>query len=489
MATVPSIEGAFSMLAKGLRIPQQSTSLKGAFTQPVPFLPSSANMSTVNGPVKAPAPVVPTGSMTRMPAQPTLSAPAAPRASAPAMPSIAAPATPPVSPIVQTPSGATVNADTGGLVSPPPTPQLQQATPQPLALQGGLGGMQTPLQLATDDQQKAFEAYMAATRPEAREMEVLAELGRLNAGAVEGALNIEDQAIALPFITGQQASLEKRRLNLARPLESEAAILQAKRTIATDASKFALERADKRADVARETEMATASVPFGSSLYQFDPATRKYAPAVGAFSSSDSQAVTDSWVNLIKGGQAKLEDVPQAIRQSVAENLSGSTQISKANQDAIAQANTVIGKIDEILPTISGMNTGFASYANMVRGTPQYNLATQLDTIKSNVGFAALQAMRAASPTGGALGQVSEQENRLLQSTLASLDQGQSAEQLKANLAKVKLHFENLKRVLNAPIGAQVSYDSNGNVVIHGTGGGGTAGAGSSSGGSSLYDF
>jgi DNA-binding CsgD family transcriptional regulator len=163
------------------------------------------------------------------------------------------------------------------------------------------------------------------------------------------------------------------------------------------------------------------------------------------------------------------------LRQGVAAGLASSTDVSKGNQDAIAQADTVLSKITDILPTINGLNTGLASLASKIPGTPQYNLSAQLDTIKSNVGFAALQAMRAASPTGGALGQVSEQENRLLQSTLASLDQGQSADQLKANLAKVQQHFENLKKILNAPINAQVSYDDAGNVTIAGSSSGSTS--------------
>lgn len=45
-----------------------------------------------------------------------------------------------------------------------------------------------------------------------------------------------------------------------------------------------------------------------------------------------------------------------------------------------------------------------------------------VNTIKANLGFDALQAMRDASPTGGALGQVAVQELEMLQSTVAALD-------------------------------------------------------------------
>ena len=64
--------------------------------------------------------------------------------------------------------------------------------------------------------------------------------------------------------------------------------------------------------------------------------------------------------------------------------------------------------------------------------------AAQLDTLKGNIGFSALTAMREASKTGGALGQVSDREIKLLTSTLGALDQLQSAEQLTEQLNKVK---------------------------------------------------
>jgi hypothetical protein len=49
--------------------------------------------------------------------------------------------------------------------------------------------------------------------------------------------------------------------------------------------------------------------------------------------------------------------------------------------------------------------------------------------------------MRDASKTGGALGAVSEKELALLESSIASLDTSQSAEQLAENLQKVYDHY------------------------------------------------
>jgi hypothetical protein len=60
-----------------------------------------------------------------------------------------------------------------------------------------------------------------------------------------------------------------------------------------------------------------------------------------------------------------------------------------------------------------------------------------LQTIKANVGFDKLQEMRENSPTGGALGQVSNLELESLQSVLGSLDQYQSGDQLARNLRRL----------------------------------------------------
>lgn len=113
---------------------------------------------------------------------------------------------------------------------------------------------------------------------------------------------------------------------------------------------------------------------------------------------------------------------------------------------AVQKADTVIRKVDEALGQTGMFSTGLpGAVAGMIPGTPAYNLDKTLDTIKANLGFSELQAMREASPTGGALGQVAIQELAMLQSTVASLDKGQSREQLERGLTQVKTHFENWK--------------------------------------------
>ena len=143
-----------------------------------------------------------------------------------------------------------------------------------------------------------------------------------------------------------------------------------------------------------------------------------------------------------------------------AEQLSLDTAAAKAKgkesgDDNAAQVSSgiVTGLIDEVMPTIDddanglfnkifgvgGNTTGmFGKLLSYVGGSDANNLRAQLDTIRSNVGFDKLQAMREASPTGGALGNVSEKENLYLQSVLGNVDQSQSPEQLKRNLLRLR---------------------------------------------------
>lgn len=106
------------------------------------------------------------------------------------------------------------------------------------------------------------------------------------------------------------------------------------------------------------------------------------------------------------------------------------------------QQRVVVENVDDAIEQVTsnpGIMAGFiGDLVSNTKGTPQYNLAQTLLTVKAVLGFDRLQEMRANSPTGGALGQVSEKENELLQAINGSLAQGQSADQLLSNLKRIK---------------------------------------------------
>jgi hypothetical protein len=113
------------------------------------------------------------------------------------------------------------------------------------------------------------------------------------------------------------------------------------------------------------------------------------------------------------------------------------------------QAKTVLGKVDEALGKVGGFTAGFGGLLANIPGTKARNLQADIDTIKANLGFQQLQAMRDASPTGGALGQVTERELGFLQSTVASLDQLQSPDELRKALNQIKVHYNNWLNAIN----------------------------------------
>lgn len=109
------------------------------------------------------------------------------------------------------------------------------------------------------------------------------------------------------------------------------------------------------------------------------------------------------------------------------------------------KSDRLLSVIDRAMSRIGPNTTGWGGLMSTLPGTEARALSTDLDTIKANVGFEELQAMRDASPTGGALGQVSEQENRLLQSIRGSLDQMNSGQNLAENLGIVRESVAQLK--------------------------------------------
>jgi len=73
-----------------------------------------------------------------------------------------------------------------------------------------------------------------------------------------------------------------------------------------------------------------------------------------------------------------------------------------------------------------------------LRGDAYRNFKTELDTLKASISFGELTAMREASKTGGALGQVSDNELRLLESSLGGLNMSQSPDNFNNQLSKIK---------------------------------------------------
>jgi hypothetical protein len=105
------------------------------------------------------------------------------------------------------------------------------------------------------------------------------------------------------------------------------------------------------------------------------------------------------------------------------------------------QAELVSGEIDRALNIIQNEmgTTGFIGSAlSYIPQTDAHQLSKVLDTVRANIGFDELNKMRASSPTGGALGQVSEREIGFLQAVMGNLEQSQTKEELEHNLKRLQ---------------------------------------------------
>ena len=147
--------------------------------------------------------------------------------------------------------------------------------------------------------------------------------------------------------------------------------------------------------------------------------------------------------------------------KNTAEAEKNAPTLEKRKQGAIEQANRMVMKVDQALSLVGNFTAGPGSYLDGIPGSSAKNLKSDIETLKANLGFAELQAMREASPTGGALGAVSERELTALQSAVASLDNTQSADQLRRNLNEVKKRYQNMTNLIggSAPGGATSSWD------------------------------
>lgn len=317
--------------------------------------------------------------------------------------------------VKKTPDGGIINPNTGGFseapVPPPTTTYPAPAVPEPTPTV-------SPYETNVTEAEKA---YATAGQMTPEEEAAQAELDKLTESFKTGYQGIEDKVIPMNFITGQQASLEKRALNLAEPLQAKLARLQAKRTSALEASKFALDRADAKL----KSEEDKTKLVSGTSFY--DPATK-------TFKTAPEKATTTADGFSLSPGQIRYDAEGNPIAVAPKETSEDTGQSPYAKERNLRNLQSV----DTLMGQVNNWTTGFGSLLSAIPTTDARNFRAQLDTLKANITFGELTAMREASKTGGALGQVSDKEGQLLGAALGALDTAVTPEQFKVQLNKIK---------------------------------------------------
>ena len=133
---------------------------------------------------------------------------------------------------------------------------------------------------------------------------------------------------------------------------------------------------------------------------------------------------------------------------------------------AVAMADNVLSQLDRIESLAISppdADTGWVGAAGpfymvnqFIPATDAYALSNLVQSVKANLSFDELQRMRDASPTGGALGQVSNIEIGLLQNSIAALNPALGEVEFKEQLDIVKKHYENVRNLI---LGEDVELD------------------------------
>lgn len=127
---------------------------------------------------------------------------------------------------------------------------------------------------------------------------------------------------------------------------------------------------------------------------------------------------------------------------------------------AIAEMSRVALDADDNGGFLETGASGQFSRAVLPSGTAGYDLAGDLKTLNADFAFSALQAMRDASKTGGALGAITERELDLLQSSVGNLDPNLSHETFLSNIKKTRQAYLAKLAMINPQLATTLGYDS-----------------------------
>lgn len=167
----------------------------------------------------------------------------------------------------------------------------------------------------------------------------------------------------------------------------------------------------------------------------FSPSAGQYREAAIQGDAGATPITTES----IAGRESQIDAAKKAATKSAELGVTQQFEAPKAFQ----AAEYAVGELDsfkedaDALLNHPGLEaaTGFGGETvSGIPGTEAANFAADLNTLKSKSFISALSAMRAASKTGGAVGNVSDAEGAKFENKYVSLQQAQSPEQFRERL-------------------------------------------------------
>lgn len=159
----------------------------------------------------------------------------------------------------------------------------------------------------------------------------------------------------------------------------------------------------------------------------------------------------------------RVEDARLAAEEAKAAEAS-----RRSDEGALFNLMGVIRKLNEVALDANDnqMFPGLGETGTLGRikrtspfNNPAKDLSSNIDTLRANFAFDALQAMRDASRTGGALGAITERELDLLERAVTNIDPNQSHEQFLTNLQQARQAYLAKLAMLEPQLATRLGYD------------------------------
>jgi hypothetical protein len=342
---------------------------------------------------------------------------------------------PPQKPVSQQPPQQSFSAPSFQSPTPP------QRNSQIGAIQNTLDNLRTGISnFATQSQQppaptytppdylkQAEENLITASKVTPEEHETQQTLANLLASKELGIADVREKPIAMPFITGQEAAIERRAAVKTLPLQSQLASLQAKRQSSLDVAKT-------QYDIAKTRESATKPIEVGGNLVKYNPQTSKYESVFTSPKANEVKAPTtldtaqgimqwDSSTNSWKSTGFTKPSSETSIKRSQ-EMEDRELQQQQQNSQALQNINALLA--DDRYKSISGVTqTGSIPF---VGDRTAVGLYDQLQGLLK-LGIRGLIKGQ---------GQVSDYEGRILADAASSLSRLTGEKQMKQALLKVR---------------------------------------------------
>jgi hypothetical protein len=188
------------------------------------------------------------------------------------------------------------------------------------------------------------------------------------------------------------------------------------------------------------------------------PAARRPSAAEDAAAAESARRQVELQYADAEAEAAARRERMVADAKAASERAAALPKLRMSMEQGRVRAERVDTLVDEILPRIDGWTAGWiGGKLSEWGGTGAHDLKKNIETLQALAGFDELAAMRASSPTGGALGNVTERELAFLQATLRNIENSQSPDQLRRNLEafrrEVRESWERVNRAYQEEFG------------------------------------